>query len=42
MLKIEKEASFEKAKVIISELLSMFSENQIYKQIRCNVDIDPL
>jgi primosomal protein N' (replication factor Y) len=42
ILKIEKEASFEKAKGLISELLSRFSENPIYKQIRSNIDVDPL
>ncbi|MFC2080477.1 primosomal protein N', partial [Bacteroidota bacterium] len=42
LLKIEKEASVEKAKGLISELLYIFSENPVYKQIRCNVDVDPL
>lgn len=42
LVKIEKEASVEKAKKLISELLSIFSKNPVYKQIRCNVDVDPL
>lgn len=42
MLKIEKEASFEKAKGLIAELIDIFSKKPVYKQIRLNVDVDPL
>jgi primosomal protein N' (replication factor Y) len=42
MLKIEKEASFEKAKGLIAGLIDIFSNNPVYKQIRLTVDVDPL
>ncbi|MEX0981636.1 MAG: primosomal protein N' [Bacteroidales bacterium] len=41
LLKVEKEASVEKAKRLVGELLDIFSENTVYKQIRRNVDVDP-
>lgn len=42
MLKIEKEASVEKAKGLIAELIDIFSKNPVYRQIRLAVDVDPL
>ena len=42
LLKVEKEASVEKAKNILSELMDIFSESPVYKQIRKVVDVDPL
>ncbi len=41
LLKIEKEASVEKAKRLVGELLDIFSENPVYRQIRRNIDVDP-
>jgi primosomal protein N' (replication factor Y) len=41
LLKVEKEASVEKAKRLVGELLDIFSENPVYRQIRRNVDVDP-
>ncbi|MEX0987163.1 MAG: primosomal protein N' [Bacteroidales bacterium] len=41
MLKIEKEASFERAKQLTGELLEIFSQNPVYKQIRVSLDVDP-
>jgi primosomal protein N' (replication factor Y) len=42
LLKVEKEASVEKAKNILSELMDIFSASPVYKQIRKVVDVDPL
>lgn len=42
LLKIEKDASFGKAKELVSGLIGVFSGNPVYRQIRCNVDVDPL
>jgi primosomal protein N' (replication factor Y) len=42
ILKIEKEASFEKAKGILGEVLEIFGQNPVYKQIRKIVEVDPL
>ena len=42
LLKIEKEASVEKAKGLVGELLDIFAENPVYKQIRRTVDVDPM
>jgi primosomal protein N' (replication factor Y) (superfamily II helicase) len=41
LLKIEKEASVERAKRLVGELIDIFSENPVYRQIRRNVDVDP-
>jgi primosomal protein N' (replication factor Y) len=41
LLKIEREASFEKAKNLIGQLLEIFGENPVYKQIRKTIDVDP-
>ncbi len=41
LLKVEKEASVEKAKRLVGELLDIFSQNPVYRQIRRNVDVDP-
>jgi primosomal protein N' (replication factor Y) len=42
LLKIEKEASVERAKGLIAELVDIFSKNPVYRQIRLTVDVDPL
>lgn len=42
IMKIEKEASFEKAKGLTGELIDIFSKNPVYRQIRLTVDVDPL
>jgi primosomal protein N' (replication factor Y) len=41
LLKVEKEASVEKAKRLVGELLDIFAANPVYRQIRQNVDVDP-
>ncbi len=41
ILKIEKEASFEKAKGLISELMEIFAASPVFKQIRRTLDVDP-
>lgn len=41
LLKIEKEASVEKAKALTGELVDIFMKNPVYRQIRLNVDVDP-
>ncbi|MCF8227086.1 MAG: primosomal protein N' [Bacteroidales bacterium] len=42
ILKIEKDASFEKAKELIGTILELFGGGAVYKQIRATVDVDPL
>jgi len=42
IIKVEKEASVDKAKKLIREILEIWSANPVYKQIRLNVDVDPL
>jgi len=42
LLKIEKEASVERAKGLAGELIDIFSQNPVYRQIRLNVDVDPV
>jgi len=41
-IKIEREASFEKAKSIVREKLKLLENNTVYRNIRINVDVDPL
>lgn len=41
-IKIEREASYEKARQIIGEKLRKLEDNPVYRGIRVNVDVDPL
>ncbi len=41
ILKIEREASFERAKVLLREVLDGISTNEVYKSIRISIDVDP-
>ena len=41
-LKLEREASAEKAKTIIAEKLKLFDKNPVYRAIRVTIDVDPL
>lgn len=41
ILKIEKEASYEKAKELLKEVLDDISRNEVYRSIRISVDVDP-
>ncbi len=42
LMKIERGASFERAKKLTSELLEIFALNPVYKKIRVTVDVDPM
>lgn len=41
ILKIEREASYEKARMLLKEVLDTLSGNEVYKSIRIWVDVDP-
>ena len=41
ILKIEKEASYERARELLSEVLSTLSGNEVYRSVRISVDVDP-
>ena len=41
VLKIEKEASYERAKELLSEVLSTISANEVFRSVRISVDVDP-
>ncbi|MBN2698647.1 MAG: primosomal protein N' [Bacteroidales bacterium] len=41
-IKIEREASFEKAKSIILEKMKLLEGNPVYRSIRINADVDPM
>ncbi|MEN8228709.1 MAG: primosomal protein N' [Bacteroidota bacterium] len=41
ILKIEREASFERARQLLKEVLDGISGNEVYKSIRISVDVDP-
>lgn len=42
ILKIEREASFEKAKELLRGVLEDISGNEVYRSIRISIDVDPL
>jgi primosomal protein N' (replication factor Y) len=42
ILKIEKEASYERAKELLKEVLNGLSKNEVYRSVRISVDVDPL
>ena len=41
ILKIEKEASYERAKELLKEVLNRLTVNEVYRSIRISVDVDP-
>jgi primosomal protein N' (replication factor Y) len=41
ILKIEREASYEKARELLKEVLDTISGNEVYKSIRISIDVDP-
>jgi len=41
ILKIEKEASYERAKELLKEVLDGLSGNEVYRSVRISVDVDP-
>jgi primosomal protein N' (replication factor Y) len=41
ILKIEKEASYERAKELLKEVLQCLSANEVYRSVRMSVDVDP-
>ncbi len=41
ILKIEREASYERAKNLIKEVLDKISKNEVYRSIRISIDVDP-
>jgi len=42
LLKIEREASHEKARTLIREVLGELAANQVYRSVRVSVDVDPV
>jgi len=40
-LKIEREASYERARVLINRVLDDISSNEVYRTIRISIDVDP-
>ena len=41
ILKIEREASVERAKELLKEVLEVISANEVYRSIRISIDVDP-
>ena len=41
ILKIEKEASYERARELLTEVLSGLSGNEVFRSVRISVDVDP-
>jgi primosomal protein N' (replication factor Y) len=41
ILKIEKEASYERAKELVREVLKGLNANEVYRSVRISVDVDP-
>ncbi|MDF1574465.1 MAG: primosomal protein N' [Bacteroidales bacterium] len=41
LLKIEREASYERARELLKEVLSGLSGNEVYRSVRISVDVDP-
>ena len=41
ILKIEKEASYERARELVKEVLKELSGNEVYRSVRFSVDVDP-
>ena len=41
ILKIEKEASYERARELLKEVIDGLSANQVYRSVRISVDVDP-
>ncbi|MCK4746259.1 MAG: primosomal protein N', partial [Bacteroidales bacterium] len=41
ILKIEREASYERARELLKEVLAYISANEVYRSIRISIDVDP-
>ena len=41
ILKIERDASYDRAKSLLHEVLKELGKNEVYKSIRISVDVDP-
>ena len=41
ILKIEREASYERAKELLKEVLQKLSAGEVYRSVRISVDVDP-
>jgi len=41
ILKIEKEASYERAKELLKDVLQSLSANEVYRSVRFSIDVDP-
>jgi primosomal protein N' (replication factor Y) len=41
ILKIEREASYERARLLLKEVLDAISANEVYRAIRISIDVDP-
>jgi primosomal protein N' (replication factor Y) len=41
MLKIEREASYERARELLKEVLGKLSSNEVFRSVRISVDVDP-
>lgn len=41
ILKIEREASYERAKELLKEVLSSLARNEVFRSVRISVDVDP-
>ena len=41
ILKIEREASYERARELLKEVLNGLSANEVYRSVRISVDVDP-
>jgi primosomal protein N' (replication factor Y) len=41
ILKIEREASYERARVLLKQVLDEVTSSEIYRSIRISVDVDP-
>jgi primosomal protein N' (replication factor Y) len=41
ILKIEREASYERAKSLLKEVLDNILKNEVYRTIRVSIDVDP-
>jgi primosomal protein N' (replication factor Y) len=41
ILKIEREASYERARNLVREVLDKIGSNEVYRSIRISIDVDP-
>jgi len=41
ILKVEREASYERARELLKEVLKRISSNEVFRSIRISIDVDP-